>query len=50
MHGIGKYEFGDGTTYEGEYEKGVRNGKGKYTYSQRDSNPQSADPARRAAC
>jgi 1-phosphatidylinositol-4-phosphate 5-kinase len=32
-HGFGKYEWGDGSFYEGEWSEGVKNGRGKYKWS-----------------
>jgi len=33
FHGVGKFTFGSGATYEGQWEKGVFHGKGKYTWA-----------------
>jgi hypothetical protein len=32
MHGRGFYDFGNGETYEGYLKKGLRDGKGIYTW------------------
>lgn len=32
MHGFGRYEYGDGRIYEGEYVKNVKNGFGIYYF------------------
>ena len=32
MHGYGHYTWGDGRSYEGEYQDDMKHGKGKYTW------------------